>query len=204
MDDCVAVGLFRHGLTDANKNRQFCGWTDVPVNEEGIAALKRLSIPNYDWIVTSDLARCIQTAAVFWPQTHTTSKKFREFYFGEWEKKTHGELEHVPEYGAWLEDYSLQVPGGDSYASFAKRIEEGFQDVLKTMADQNIRGTAIVTHGGVIRHLLSVWAPDAKTFGEWSSENGHGYELSGSLSAMRRGNRCTSLQAVPLTAKRNG
>ncbi|MCP3762206.1 histidine phosphatase family protein [Domibacillus sp. A3M-37] len=204
MDDCVAVGLFRHGLTDANQNRQFCGWTDVSVNGEGIAALRQLSVPDYDWIVASDLTRCVQTANVFWPQTHTKSEKLREFHFGEWEKKAHAELEQLPEYIAWLHDYSLQVPGGDSYASFAKRVEEGFRDVLKTMADQNIRRAAIVTHGGVIRHLLSVWAPEAKSFGDWSSENGHGYELSGSLSALRRGERCTSLQAVPSMAKKNG
>ncbi|WP_046174742.1 histidine phosphatase family protein [Domibacillus indicus] len=204
MGDRVVVGLYRHGLTDANKKRQFCGWTDVPVNEEGLAALKQLTVPDYDWIVSSDLARCRQTASVFWPQTHEVSKKFREFHFGEWEKKTHAELEQQPEYIAWLRDFSLQVPGGDSYAAFAGRAEEGFHDLLNRMTEKGIERAAIVTHGGVIRHLLSIWAPEARPFGSWEAENGQGYELSGSLSAMRRKERCTLLRAVPSTAKENG
>lgn len=203
MDDCVAVGLFRHGITEANERKQFCGWTDVPLSESGRAALGR-PMAEYDWIVTSDLVRCRQTATVFWPQPQTVFDKLREFHFGEWEGKTHVELEHEPAYQRWLEDYSLPVPGGDSYASFAKRVEEGFHDVLNEMAERNIRRAALVTHGGVIRHLLSVRAPEAKGFGEWTSENGQGFELSGSLADMRRGKRCTSLRAVPLTARKNG
>lgn len=204
MDDHVAVGLFRHGLTEANSNRQFCGWTDVPVSEEGLRKLQAQSVPDYDWIVTSDLTRCRQTAAVFWPHPYTAINKFREFHFGEWEQKTHAELQHVPEYQEWLQDYSTKVPGGDSYASFAKRIEAGFLDVLDTMQERGIQRAAIVAHGGVIRHLLSVWAPEEKPFAEWSSENGHGYELSGRLSSMRRRERCISLQEVPSTARKNG
>ena len=203
MDDCVAVGLFRHGVTEANSKKQFCGWTDVPLIEEGRAALK-VPAADYEWIVTSDLLRCRQTASLFWSHPQTVSCKLREFHFGEWEGKTHLELEHFPSYQRWLQDYFLPVPGGDSYASFAKRIEEGFHDVLDTMEKRNIHRAALVTHGGVIRHLLSVWAPEAKSFGDWTSENGQGYELSGSLADMRRRKRCTSLQAVPLMAKRNG
>lgn len=204
MDDYVAVGFFRHGVTEANVNKQFCGWTDVQVTAEGIAALKKVSVPDYDWVVSSDLTRCRQTAAVFWNQNPTISKNFREFHFGEWEQKTHVELQHLPVYQSWLQDYSIQVPGGDSYASFAERVEKEFQSVLKTMEERGIRRTVIVTHGGVIRHLLSKFAPDAKSFADWTSENGCGFELSGSLKAMRRGERCTLLQAVPSMEKANG
>ncbi|WP_050181802.1 histidine phosphatase family protein [Domibacillus robiginosus] len=203
MDDCVAVGLFRHGITEANLKKQFCGWTNVPLSSTGSAALRQ-PMADYEWIVTSDLVRCRQTASAFWPHPQTVSHKLREFHFGEWEGKTHIELEHEPAYQRWLEDYSLPVPGGDSYASFAERVEEGFHDVLNQMAERNIQRAAIVTHGGVIRHLLSVWAPEAKGFGDWTSENGHGFELSGSLAHMRREKRCISLQAVPLMARKNG
>lgn len=204
MDDCVAVGLFRHGVTYANVNKQFCGWTDVNVTEEGLIALRGMQVPDYDWIVSSDLTRCVQTASAFWSRTPHQKMGFREFHFGEWENKTHAELEHIPVYQDWLNDYTIQVPGGDSYATFAERVEEEFQLVLTEMGEQNIHRTAIVTHGGVIRHLLSVFAPEEKSFSDWTSDNGQGYELSGSLSAMRRGERCISLQAVPSMEKSNG
>jgi alpha-ribazole phosphatase len=204
MDDRVVIGLFRHGLTSANLNKQFCGWTDVSVTEEGLTALREMTVPDYDWIVSSDLVRCMETAAAFWDQPPYKMKSFREFHFGEWEKKKHAELEHIPVYQDWLNDFTIQVPGGDSYTSFALRIEEAFQLVLVEMAEQNIRRTAIVTHGGVIRHLLTIFAPEEKSFSDWTSNNGHGYELSGSLAEMRRGGRCISLQAVPSTEKNNG
>ncbi|OKL36037.1 histidine phosphatase family protein [Domibacillus mangrovi] len=204
MDDRVVIGLFRHGVTYANVNKQFCGWTDVNVTEEGLMALREMQVPDYDWIVSSDLTRCVQTASAFWSQTPHQKNGFREFHFGEWENKTHAELEHMPVYQDWLNDYTIQVPGGDSYAAFAERVEEEFQLVLTEMAEQDIHRTAIVTHGGVIRHLLSVFAPEKKSFSDWTSDNGQGYELSGSLSAMRRGERCISLQAVPSMEKNNG
>ncbi len=204
MDDYVVIGLYRHGLTGANSKKQFCGWTDVEVTAEGITALKKMRVPSYEWIAASDLKRCIQTAFVFWRKKPEVIKELREFHFGEWEGKTHVELQHLHAYQNWLQDYSLQVPGGDSYASFAFRVESGFQSVLKNMEEQRIYRAAIVTHGGVVRHLLTKFAPEEKQFADWTSENGHGYELSGSLAAMRRGERCISLRAVPSMEKRNG
>lgn len=204
MDDRVVVGLFRHGVTYANVNKQFCGWTDVNVTEEGLIALRGMQVPDYEWIISSDLTRCVQTANAFWNRMPHQKNEFREFHFGEWENKTHAELKHISIYRDWLNDYKIQVPGGDSYAAFAERIEAAFHSVLTEMEEQNIQRTAIVTHGGVIRHLLSVFAPEEKSFSDWTSDNGQGYELSGSLSAMRRGERCISLQVVPSMEKSNG
>ncbi|OLN23654.1 hypothetical protein BTO30_03540 [Domibacillus antri] len=204
MDDRVVVGLFRHGVTSANINKQFCGYSDVEVTEEGLKALRGMPVPEYDWIVSSDLKRCVQTANAFWSQTPFQIKGLREFYFGDWEGKTHAELEHMSAYRHWLNDYTIQVPGGDSYASFAARVEGAFQSVLSEMSKKSIRRTAIVTHGGVIRHLLSKFAPKEKSFADWTSDNGHGYELTGSVAAMRSGERCISLQAVPSTERNNG
>ena len=31
MDDTVAISLFRHGLTEANKRHAYLGWTDSPL-----------------------------------------------------------------------------------------------------------------------------------------------------------------------------
>ncbi|OMP68167.1 histidine phosphatase family protein [Domibacillus epiphyticus] len=205
MDDLVAVGLFRHGVTSANVKKQFCGWTDVNVTEEGFKALRKMTVPDYEWIVSSDLTRCVETAAVYWDQAPQKRKGFREFHFGDWEGKTHTELEHMPVYKDWLNDpFTVQAPGGDSYSSFAKRVEEAFQSVLLEMEEQHIQRTAIVTHSGVIRHLLSIFGPEKKSFSDWTSDNGRGYELSGRLSAMRSGEKCISLQAVPSMEKSNG
>ena len=36
------ICLIRHGITEGNKNRLYYGYADIPLAEEGIAALKEL------------------------------------------------------------------------------------------------------------------------------------------------------------------
>lgn len=200
----MVIGLYRHGLTKANQQRQFCGWTDVPLCEEGRKQLSRVTVPDYDWIVTSDLKRSRETAALFWTKEAAVYPAFREFHFGEWEEKTHDALQHDPAYQSWLRDYSIQVPGGESYQSFARRVESGFMDIVESANERQVKRVAIMAHGGVVRHLLTRFAPEEKPFSAWHSDNGRGFELTGSYGAIRRGARCISLQEVPLMEKTTG
>ncbi|MEK4031126.1 histidine phosphatase family protein [Pseudobacillus sp. FSL P4-0506] len=208
MDDFVVIGLYRHGVTADNEKRAFSGWTDSALSEAGKRGLEqlKLDLPSYEKVIASDLQRCIDTAAIFFPDNRVDVwPEFRELNFGCWEGKTHQELEHLEEYKAWLQNpFSSPLPEGENYRQFGDRIREAWKKWLEVLDQYNLKRTAIVTHGGVIRYLLTELAPDRKEFWEWKIENGHGYELAGSLSALRRGERCISLQVVPSTAKSNG
>ncbi|KIL72189.1 histidine phosphatase family protein [Bacillus badius] len=208
MDDLVVIGLYRHGVTTDNEKKAFSGWTNSLLSETGKKELEHLrnGIPFYEKIIASDLQRCVDTAAFFWRDTSIdTWPEFREMNFGFLEGKTHKELEHVEEYKTWLQDpFSSPLPGGETYEQFGRRVMVGWNRWLELLAQLNLKRTAIITHGGVIRHLLTAVAPEKKGFWEWKVENGRGYELTGSLSALRRGERCISLQAVPSTEKSNG
>ncbi|OCA82797.1 histidine phosphatase family protein [Pseudobacillus wudalianchiensis] len=208
MDDLVVVGLYRHGVTVDNERRAFSGWTNSLLSEAGRAALQQYKahIPFYEKVIASDLKRCIDTAAIFFPDNQIDVwPELRELNFGRWEGKTHQELEHLEEYTTWLQDpFSNPLPEGENYQQFGSRISAAWKKWLDILAQNHLKRTAIVTHGGVIRHLLVELAPEKKEFWNWQIENGCGYELTGSLSALRRGERCISLQAVPSMEKRNG
>ncbi|WP_283153394.1 histidine phosphatase family protein [Guptibacillus hwajinpoensis] len=204
MDERVAITLFRHGITDDNKRGAYIGWTDTPLNEA--AELATVDADQYDLIFTSDLQRCMQTAKRLFPnRKRIPVPLLREILFGEWEGKTYADLEHDIQYRSWIDDpFTISPPGGENYAQFGQRIEEGFKSVVEQVIEsQNQRGI-VITHGGVIRYLLTKYAPEKRSFWEWKVPHGSGIELEGKRDDLRRDMRCTSLQEVPITANRNG
>ena len=64
MDDGVVVALFRHGITELNKQKTYMGWTDAPICERGKERFNEhfIRFITYDMVITSDLKRCLQTA----------------------------------------------------------------------------------------------------------------------------------------------
>ncbi len=208
MDDAVVVALFRHGLTEENKRQAYIGWTDSPICDDvrEVLAARCFKPSPYEMIVTSDLKRCLQTANVLFPDQEPISfPELRELHFGSWEGKTYAELSGDSDYEEWLNDqYEKVPPYGESYSVFGDRIEKGWQKVLTMMEKDNIHRMAIVTHGGVIRYLLSK-LHEERDFWEWKVPHGNGFELVwSSVEAFRRGERCTLLRAVRLTENQNG
>jgi alpha-ribazole phosphatase len=225
MDDRVVVGLYRHGLTEENRAKKYIGWHDAILPE---ASRKELVLqaplnPSYEWVITSDLARCKQTAeALFQDVPNLESKLFRELHFGEWETKTYEQLKSNQAYQAWLNDPSIQIPGGESLSGFHERLRMGWLQVRNVVIrdrydpeylekygsqppyDSQIKRIAIVTHGGVIRHLLTKLTAEERSFWEWQIPFGGGYELSWTVDEWRSGKTCSSLLAVPSTGNLNG
>lgn len=203
MDDTVAIALFRHGMTAENKRRAYVGWTDSPLMPGQVFS----EIPeNFDRVYTSDLVRCRETANLLFPKkTAEVLPELREMSFGDWEGKTYEQLKHDTIYQKWLDDpFSISPPNGESFSAFSRRVQKGWAEMTTNMLEQRVRTSALVTHGGVIRYLLSSYSPEQKDFWEWSIPYGRGYQLTCSSERLRRGERCISLQEVPLMGKQNG
>ena len=99
----------------------------------------------------------------------------------------------------------IKVPGVESFSDFSNRIEAGWKKVSEIISSKDIDKMAIVTHGGVIRYLLSTYGSIEKEFWEWKVSHGNGFELVwASRAAFRRGDRCTLLREVLLTENQNG
>ena len=209
MDDAVVVALFRHGITEENKRKAYIGWSDAPICEDVklVLANGARQLAPYERVVTSDLKRCLQTSNILFPdQVPQVWSEFREMNFGQWEGKTYAELAGDPHYEEWIEDhFAGEPPEGECYAAFADRIEKGWQKVFLMMLEEDMGRTAIVTHGGVIRYLLSKLSPEERHFWEWKVPHGNGFELVWSnKEAFRRGERCNLLRVVPLTENQVG
>jgi alpha-ribazole phosphatase len=203
MDDRVVIALFRHGLTVENKRKAYLGWNDSPLCPE----TKELSITRrYEYYFSSDLQRCISTVQLLFPNTNPfLIEELREMHFGKWEGKTYDELKNDLFYQLWLSDpFHICPPKGESFHQFTKRVQAGWKRVIQEILSQSIQRCGVMTHGGVIRYLLSELAPEQKAFWSWQTPHDQGFELIFDKEALRRGERCTLLLEVPLTAKEHG
>ncbi|MDB5640852.1 MAG: phosphoglycerate mutase [Hyphomicrobiales bacterium] len=159
--------VLRHGETDWNAAGRLQGHVDIALNAKGEAQAEecgriigrilgrdrdRLDAFHY---VSSPLQRSRRTmelargALGLDPFTYKLDDRLMELSFGEWEGMTWPQVKaHSPYMAAEREadKWSLQPPGGESYAMLSSRI----QPWLETLEHDTIA----VAHGGVARCLM--------------------------------------------------
>lgn len=149
--------LLRHGRTDLSG--RFAGSTDIELNSPGIAQIRTLQpilakerIPH---IFCSPMARCRETARILDLAAEISYRDdLREIDFGLWEGKNFSEIEKSDPHRVrdWIADpEGFCFPGGECRADFILRIE-GIKTMLQSFPSEKV---LIISHGGVIRHLIS-------------------------------------------------
>lgn len=173
----MTVYLIRHGKTEANEQRLYCGSTDLPLSETGREELKNLTyaIPNARFL-TSGMLRTEQTLSLlFGPVAHAVEPGLREMDFGAFEMRSYAQLKDDPAYLAWISgDNEANVPpGGESGVQMRGRVLEAYARILSSGQD-----TVIVTHGGVIAAIMAQLFPwERKNRYQWQPKNGCGYAI---------------------------
>ncbi len=177
------IHFIRHGDISDTHQGKYIGTTDVPLSEEGINKLKEYDskyiYPGTQVVFTSPLKRCKQTAQIIYPQqTPLIIDQLSECCFGEWENKTADELKYNPDFEKWLAgETDVKPPRGESGAQFTQRVCLIFEQIVEGMMKTGNTEAVIITHGGVIMTILSVYGiPRAKPF-EWVMDNGFGYSV---------------------------
>lgn len=141
--------LVRHGPTHA---KSMVGWSDLPADLSDTAALKRLEafLPSAAPVVSSDLSRAVDTATAIqgdrqrW--THETA--LREMHFGDWELKTHHEVEDKAHMMAfWDTPGDIRPPNGESWNELVARVDLAINRLL---TEAQGRDLVVVCHFGVI------------------------------------------------------
>lgn len=180
------VLLLRHGRTEANDRRLYCGSTDLPLSEGGRAALLALKAaggyPPLEGfrVVTSGMKRTEETLSLLYGETpHEREPDLREMDFGAFEMRGYEELKDDPSYRAWCSGDNMDntAPGGESGRAMAERAAACFSRLRCEGRD-----LCIVTHGGVIAAIMaSLFPEENKSLYQWQPENGKGYliELDG-------------------------
>jgi alpha-ribazole phosphatase len=175
--------LLRHGKTDANERRLYCGSADIPMSESGAAELRSLKsqivYPKADIYVCSGLLRTAQTiGAIYGEEDFLIINELRELAFGEFEMRGYEELKGVQAYQDWINSIETNAPpGGENKTAFVSRVLRGYEKLLRLCESQYADSAAAVTHGGVIAVLMDYLFPGVKNFYEWQPACGRGYEV---------------------------
>jgi len=153
------IFLMRHGAILQRHPRRFVGQTDFPLIEEGQAqaALWREGLADLPFaaVVTSDLARCRETAAIVLADRDVPVRcdpRLREIMLGAWEGLTVEEVhERYP--GAYerrgCDLTGFRPDGGESFADVQNRATAVIGELVALPGN-----ILVVAHGGVNRTIL--------------------------------------------------
>lgn len=191
--DQMTLTLIRHGETKANAQRRYLGKTDESLSEHGIRILQsykeRNLYPRADYLFSSPMKRCIETAEILYPaEKPVLIPEWEEIDFGRFEYRSYEKLEDDAYYRRWLESNgTLDFPEGESRETFIGRCRNGLQRMYGIVQraqkvrrpdteKEPVRVSAIV-HGGTIMALLSSYGKGngQKGYFDYQAANGRGY-----------------------------
>lgn len=174
--------LIRHGETQLNRERRLAGWTDVPLNENGLKLAhvtgKALATTHFDAAFSSPLIRAKETARIILSHNTTGStdlpitidERLKEINFGSWEAlstaKNDNELPVSPEeyrnfftnprgYHPWI--------GGETVDDVIERTGDFLRDISShtELTDATV---LVAMHGLSMRALLQHVYTDTSDF----------------------------------------
>jgi len=162
--------LIRHGETEGGGIKRYKGHIDVPLSENGIRQMRRLSVfisaevqkcgsASLTAIYCSDLSRAIKSAEIIaepFGLKPIIMPDLRERSFGLWEGMSFDEIreKYPEEFKAWAGNPLKYSPiGGESTMEVKDRVINALKKILKNTGHR-IHNIAIVSHGGVNRIIL--------------------------------------------------
>ncbi len=147
------LALLRHGDTAWSAEGRIQGRSDVPLSDAGRAALRAFAgsdLLQGMRVVTSPLARCVETATLIGAPRAEREPRLVEMSWGAWEGETLAELRsrlgeamRANEARGW----DFRPEGGESPREVLARVREWLKEVTVP--------TLAVTHRGVIRAVLA-------------------------------------------------
>ncbi|MFJ7972180.1 histidine phosphatase family protein [Psychrobacillus sp. NPDC096389] len=155
----TTIGFIRHGVTAWNKEGRAQGYTDVPLDEEGIQMAERIANrmvhEEWDVIYTSPLIRAKRTAEIIAEKQPTLpfhiDKRLGEIGGGIIEGTT--EAERVAKWGL---EWRKQDIGFEPEETIISRGMSFIEDMKEAHPGKRV---LVVSHGGFIGRLLKVLIP---------------------------------------------
>jgi glucosyl-3-phosphoglycerate phosphatase len=156
--------LVRHAVTDWNREGRFQGHLDPPLSDSGRREAQLIAdrIAADDGIrpariIASTQSRAKETAdaiGAICSVVVETDARLMEIGQGEWEGRTHAELEveDGERYQAWLNAAGIrQPPGGETIAAATERV----RSILAEIELRDSWPLCVVSHGGTLRILAN-------------------------------------------------
>ena len=149
----VLLAMLRHGETAWSAEGRIQGRTDVLLSDGGRAAIRSMRLPKTCAemrIITSPLARCVETAALLGAPQAEREPRIAEMSWGEWEGRRLAELR--TQLGAAMAEneargWDFRPEGGESPREVLARVRSWLAELpVPTLA---------ITHRGVIRAIYA-------------------------------------------------
>lgn len=146
----VNVFMVRHGRTSFTARGLLCGWSDPPLDDEGVAQARILASAlggrMFDGIWSSDLRRAVETARLATGIEPVRDGRIRELDLGDLDGMRFDQC--LPDVQAGLIAFDdFAAPGGESVTDLGARVHS-------FLAELPAGDHLVVTHGGVMRLLL--------------------------------------------------
>lgn len=157
----TTIGLIRHGITEWNELGLAQGISDIPLNKIGkqqaLALANKLSSEEkWDFIITSDLSRAVETAEIISSTLKIPIKmhdvRLREINCGEIEGTT--EEERISKWGTEWRALDL---GMEKFEDVSKRGIQSLKEIMDTYKGKRV---LIVSHGALIGLTLQELLPE--------------------------------------------
>lgn len=177
----------RHGETDLNLARKYCGQLDVGLNEHGVQQMEllreKLDSYSIDLVITSDLLRAHQSAEILTDVKAFGFPAFNEMDFGDFEGYTYQEIsaKFPLDWDNYCNNWQTAIfPNGESFPIFYDRVIAAFMEEWKKW--QQFDTVLFVGHLGVLRvialflqkqKITFYWDNDFKqgTYSLWDNES---------------------------------
>ena len=159
----MEVYIIRHGKTDWNKECRFQGARDIPLNEEGREAARklgqRLKNIHFDAVFCSPLSRAYETACIVAGGAQKNALLI-EISFGEFEGVPFDQWMDTDEPRKYFfKEPARYVPpkGGETFTSGMERGAEFIHTVLEPLYKENPSARVmVVAHGAILAALMTV------------------------------------------------
>ena len=174
----MLIYLLRHGQTEYNAQKRYQGQRDIPLSPEGAAQLRRADF-DPDVVYVSTLQRTSQTARILFPEAKLVPVDgLKEMCFGSFEGRNFIEMEHDPDYLAWVNaNCESPCPDGETKAVFSERVCRAFAALVdKALADGE-ETLVILAHGGTQMAAMERYALPHADYYHWCAPNAGGYVL---------------------------
>ncbi len=170
--------LVRHGKTEYNERRQYCGALDPDLSDLGRQELERSDAKPFlrehapDMVFCSPMKRTLQTAAILLDGKEVplvAVPELREIDFGDFEGRSYEDMKDDPAYTAWLDtNCEGPIPGGDFPDMFRDDVAVCFESLLETCRTEGVERALVVSHGGVLGTILERFAEPEKHWYEYN------------------------------------
>lgn len=178
----VNLYLIRHGKTEGNEKRLYCGHTDLSLSNTGRRELESLKgiYKACDSYYTTGLKRTNETLNILFDcNNYSVEEGFKEYNFGDFEMKGYDELKNKKEYINWIEDITgdYVIPNGECKNYYRERIKSTFYKFINKLFNENQKDVALICHGGTIGTILEQFYNSDKNLFHWQPSCGRGYLL---------------------------